>query len=439
MLTKEENDRLTGVGPGTPGGAFLRRYWIPAALSEELPAGGAPIPVRLLGEDLVLFRDETGKPGLLGIHCSHRGADLSYGRIEDGGLRCLYHGWLYDRAGRCLEQPGEPAMRWSHSGGRNSIDSPTSDAQPVLPSSFRERIRHPAYPCIEQAGIIFAYMGPGEPPLFPSYEFLRAPDRHVFATKYLSVCNYVQGNEGNFDPQHLSFLHRIFTSREDFRQAYHAGDVCPTIDPVETNFGLHLYAVRKVRGDEHFVKVRSFIMPSAGAVASRGEAGYNVNWHVPIDDEHHWRYSITFSRTSPIDAETVRRERSGMAENYRLQRNKANRYLQDREEMRTETFIGMGRNFAVHDTFATEGEGPIYDRTVEHLGYTDRGIIVMRKLMLQAIKNVESGIEPLGVAREPAHNHYPDLVAQDDVLSRDVPWRGHWKRQEEREVAGARR
>ena len=162
LLTQEENERLTQVGPGTPGGAFLRRYWTPAALSEELPPGGAPVPVRLLGEDLVLFRDENGRPGLIGLHCSHRGADLSYGRVEDGGLRCLYHGWLYDVSGRCLEQPGEPAG-----------------------STFHERIKQPAYPCHEQAGIIFAYMGPGGPPLFPAYEFLSVPNEYVFATKPL--------------------------------------------------------------------------------------------------------------------------------------------------------------------------------------------------------------------------------------------------------------
>src|SRR5438093_2143404 len=184
MLSKEENDRLTHVGAGTPGGEFLRRYWTPAALSEELPPGGAPIPVRLLGEDLVLFRDESGKPGLLGVHCAHRGADLSYGRIEDGGLRCLYHGWLYDVSGRCLEQPGEPAG-----------------------STFHERIRHPSYPCVETGGLILTYMGPGAPPLVPSYEFLRAEEPHVVASKAFQECNYLQGNEGNIDPSHHSFLH----------------------------------------------------------------------------------------------------------------------------------------------------------------------------------------------------------------------------------------
>src|SRR5204863_7649272 len=152
MISPEENSMLTRTGPGTPGGEMMRHYWHPAALSEELPPAGAPLPIRLLGENLVLFRDDQGRPGLIGLHCSHRGADLSYGRLEDGGLRCIYHGWLYNREGRCLEQPGEPAG-----------------------SIFHEKIRHTAYPCIERNGAIFAYLGPGEAPEFPNYEFLTAP------------------------------------------------------------------------------------------------------------------------------------------------------------------------------------------------------------------------------------------------------------------------
>jgi phthalate 4,5-dioxygenase len=165
MLTKEENDLLTQVGPGTPGGEMLRRYWQPVVLAEELPAGGAPLPVRLLGEDLVLFRDDSGQPGLLGIHCAHRGADLSYGRLEDGGLRCIYHGWLYDRTGRCLEQPGEPTG-----------------------STFHERIRQTAYPCVDRGGLILTYMGPDVPPLCPDYEFLMVPERQRSATKFFQEC-----------------------------------------------------------------------------------------------------------------------------------------------------------------------------------------------------------------------------------------------------------
>src|SRR6266540_1394678 len=183
-MLQEENELLTRTGPGTPCGELMRRYWQPAALSEELPAGGASLPARLFSEDLVLFRDEAGRPGLLGLHCSHRGADLSYGRVEDGGLRCIYHGWLYDVHGRCLEQPGEPAG-----------------------STFHERIRHPAYPCIEKSDVIWAYLGPGDPPLMPNYHFLTVPDDNAFAIKLFHGCNYLQGNEGNIDLLHLSFLH----------------------------------------------------------------------------------------------------------------------------------------------------------------------------------------------------------------------------------------
>src|SRR6266508_1238615 len=150
MISREESEMLTRVGPATPMGELLRCYWQPIVLSEELPPGGPPKPLKILGEDLVLFRDDQGRPGLLGLHCSHRGTDLSYGRVEDGGLRCIYHGWLYDIAGQCLEQPGEPAG-----------------------STFHERIRQPAYPCREIGGVVFAYRGPGEPPLFPNYEFFR--------------------------------------------------------------------------------------------------------------------------------------------------------------------------------------------------------------------------------------------------------------------------
>ena len=190
-MATHEADVLTHTNPGTPCGDLIRRYWQPAALSEELPPGGAPVPVRLLGEDLVVFRDDKGCPGLLGIHCSHRGADLSYGRVEDGGLRCIYHGWLYDIQGKCLDQPGEPG------GGEH-----------------RGSIRHPAYPCVEKAGVVFAYLGPGKPPLLPNYEFLTVPADHVFAIKLFNDSNYLQGNEGNIDPVHLSFFHRKIKTRD---------------------------------------------------------------------------------------------------------------------------------------------------------------------------------------------------------------------------------
>src|SRR5712692_8999444 len=250
MLSKEENDLVTQVGPGTPCGELMRRYWQPVALSEELLPGGAPLPVRLLGEELVLFRDEQGRPGLLGIHCSHRVADLSYGRIEDGGLRCIYHGWLYDVHGRCLEQPGEPAG-----------------------STFFERIRHPAYPCVETGGLILTYMGPGAPPLVPNYEFLQADETHRVTSKAFQECNYLQGNEGNIDPAHHSFLHLRLDAEEDTRMDYYAQEKSPIIETEETEFGVRIYAIRQIGPDRNYIKITNFIYPNLSAITGDAD-GY---------------------------------------------------------------------------------------------------------------------------------------------------------------------
>ncbi len=318
MLTAEENELLTRISPGTPAGELLRRYWQPAALAEELPLNGAPLPVRLLGEDLVLFRDAQGEPGLLGIHCSHRGADLSYGRLEDGGIRCLYHGWLYDRSGRCLEQPGEPAG-----------------------STFHERIRHRAYPCIERAGVIFAYLGPGEPPLLPAYEFLTVPAENRFVTKLFSECNYLQGNEGNQDPVHLSFLHFINTDAARESNQLQGRERAPRIECEPTDWGVRIYAVRPEGTDSRFVRISNAVLPNLTCFAGGPRDGHSVNWHVPIDDTHHWKYTFLFRRGGPIDKQSTASGRAGADAAYHPIRNKGNRYLQDREEQRTFTFTGM--------------------------------------------------------------------------------------------------
>src|SRR5438876_3366084 len=157
MAANQEVELLVRTDPGTPCGELMRRYWQPAALSEELPPGAAPLPVQLFGEELVLFRNDQGKLGLIELHCAHRGADLSYGRLEDGGIRCIYHGWLYDIHGRCLEQPGQPQAVLA-SGGASSLGVPLLTSGPA---GFREKIRHTAYPCVETGGLILTYMGPG--------------------------------------------------------------------------------------------------------------------------------------------------------------------------------------------------------------------------------------------------------------------------------------
>jgi len=413
MLSKEDNERLTRVGPGTPMGELLRRYWQPVAVAEELPPGGAPLPVRLLGEDLVLFRDEQGNAGLLGIHCSHRGADLSYGRIEDGGLRCLYHGWLYDRAGRCLEQPGEPEG---------------STLRQAQGRPFHERIRHPAYPCREMGGIILAYLGPGEPPLLPAYPFLTADDDHRYNSKILHECNFLQANEGNFDPVHTSFLHRVTDGARPTTMAYIAGDIAPALDVEVTDYGLRIYSVRKTGAGQAYVRLTNFVLPNLSAFAAGGPDGYTCNWHVPIDDTHHWKYVIQFQGRDAIDRQAVSSERNVVTSDFRLDRVKANRYLQDREEMKDATFAGLGRAFQAQDLCATEGEGLIQDRTQEHLGRTDVAIVAARNVLLAAIEAVQAGKDPPHVLRAPASPEVPSLIVRADLLDAGADWRHYWER-----------
>ncbi len=421
MMPKEESELLTQTDPGTPGGDLLRRYWQPAALAEELPLHGAPLPVKLLGEELVLFRDDSGRPGLLGLHCSHRGADLSYGRLEDGGLRCIYHGWLYDIHGRCLDQPGEPG------GGQH-----------------KDQIRHPAYPCREAAGVIFVYLGPGEPPLLPDYEFLTAPEDHVFAIKHYHDCNYLQSNEGNIDPVHLSYLHRRLDGgggrgngdeapAESGSTQLVGRDVAPTTEVEITDFGARIYTVRKILPDKYYLRVSNFILPNLSAFpAQTGSQGYSVNWHVPIDDTHHWKYVFIFNREAPLDKEAVRRARVDMTPDYKMVRNKSNRYLQDRAEMKSTTFSGIGFNFQAQDACATEGAGPVENRTQEHLVSSDKAIIASRKLMLKAIQDVREGNDPPHVIRDARRNSFPGLLVISELLPARVDWKEYTRKVEGR-------
>jgi phthalate 4,5-dioxygenase len=414
MISAEENQRLTQTNPQTPCGELLRRYWQPVALSEELPKDGAPLKVKILGEELVLFRDDQDRLGLIGLHCSHRGTDLSYGRIEDGGLRCLYHGWLYDVCGRVLDQPGEPG------GG-----------------AHKQEIRHRAYPCQESGGIILTYMGPGDPPLLPSYEFLSVPEEYRTVTKIFEACNYLQGNEGNIDPVHLSFLHQCLDEAQIARRRTVPGsdvtdnellgeDIAPTIDVEVTDYGLRICTLRGAGRDKRYLRVTNFVMPNLSVFGgSTVGAGYSIHWHVPIDDTHHWKYTFAFSRDKPLDDFLRNRNRAELSADYRLPRNAANRYLQDRESMKTQTFTGMGLNFQAHDAFATESQGPVQDRTEEHPVSSDKAIIAARKLLLNAMKNAQDGRDPQHVIRDAKSNRLLHLQALSEVIPASADVKRH--------------
>jgi phenylpropionate dioxygenase-like ring-hydroxylating dioxygenase large terminal subunit len=405
VLTKEQNRLVTDTDAGTPGGDVMRRYWQPAALSEEL--GAEPVPVRVLGEDLVLFRDAGGKPALVERQCPHRLADLSYGFLDRGTLRCIYHGWLFDGTGRCLEQPGEAAD-----------------------STYKDRVRLTAYPCYESNGIILTYMGPGEPPAIPSLPFLTAPPESVWVTKALHECNYLQANEGNVDPQHLSFLHRTFASTDPHLvdvQRLIGVDVAPEIELEAMPYGFRIYAIRTTAGGR-YVRITNFIMPNnssfqGGPVVDPAveriddNSAYQQHWHVPIDNESHWKYQVYYRLDGPVDKAFLARMLAAEDEPYNRRRRAANRYLQDRSEQGVRSLAGMGFNFQDQDRYATESQGRILDRSREHLAATDRGVTLMRKYLLDAIADVQAGKDPLLVTRDASADPFAEMV----VIGKEVP------------------
>lgn len=388
MISRELNETITRTGPGADAGEVMRRYWQPAALSDELQGRRPVVPVKLLGEDLVLFRDSTGNLGLIGRACPHRGADLCFGRLEDNGLRCPFHGWHFDRSGQCVEQPGEPEG-----------------------SRMHEQIRVASYPVVEKNGIIFAYMGPGTPPEFPNFDCFRAPDTHVFAFKGLWACNWLQAMEVGIDPAHASFLHRFLQDEDpadsygkQFRDKAANTDIPmtrllreyprPEISVEETAYGLRLTALRYLEGGKTHVRVTNQIFPEAISIPMSREM-IITQWHVPVDDETCYWYAMFTSFGAPVDKNLMRAQRlkEHRLPDYAPIRNKANTYGFDPDEQARETYTGMGLDINVHDQWAVESPGPIFDRTREHLGKTDVAIIRYRRMLRAAIAAVKEGRE----------------------------------------------
>jgi nitrite reductase/ring-hydroxylating ferredoxin subunit len=396
MLSRENNDLLTLTGPGTPGGNLFRRYWLPACLSAELPeCEGPPVRFKLLGEDLVAYCDRDGNVGLIGAFCPHRGVDLYFGRNEDGGLRCLYHGWLMNAEGRVLDAPAEPD-----------------------PSVICKDARHTAYPTHEIAGVVFTYMGPPEKkPLFPAYRFTQIPDNHTYVTKSFQECNYLQGLEGECDSAHLSFLHRalrgplakraIFTSR------------APTYDYERTDFGLRLIATRVTEDDRLYVRVSSFVMPYSCWVPARNR---ETHMHVPIDDTHSWRFDLGVLDAPLSDIPSIDDRGEFLDENFHKIPNRSNDYLQDRELQKLDNFTGM-KGFLAQDSCVTESMGPRVDRAREYLGQSDAGIVAVRNMLLKGIRDLEKGIDPPHTIVEENANLFTHIDACQVTIDQDADWR----------------
>jgi phthalate 4,5-dioxygenase oxygenase subunit len=387
MLSAANNEKLTRVGPGTPMGEVMRRYWMPALMSSELPEpDGAPVRVRLLGEDLIAFRDSDGRIGLLSEWCPHRRASLYLGRVEEGGIACVYHGWKFDVAGACLAMPNEPPA-----------------------SSFKDRVRQVSYPVEERAGIIWAYLGPaGRKPPMVNHEWTRMGERQLEVSKTYEECNYAQGLEGGMDTAHVGFLHRDFTARthlgpnSPWVRAPH-----PKLEVLQTDYGFTYAGLRDLGEDGTFVRLYHFVMPF---YQIRSHEGYLTDrpviqghmW-VPIDDTHTWVWNWTYEKDlSELTREEIELEEQQtgrapehLADGFRLVRNAGNDYLLDRELQRTGNFSGI-EGVNTQDIALQESMGPILDRSQEHLGTTDIAVIATRRLLLQAADDVADGQDPLG-------------------------------------------
>jgi phenylpropionate dioxygenase-like ring-hydroxylating dioxygenase large terminal subunit len=424
MLSQERNDLITRVGPGTRLNSLMRRYWQPAALVDEFE-GDRPIrPVRLLGEDYVLFRDEKGEYGLLDRHCAHRGADLCYGRLEDGGLRCPFHGWLFDTSGACLEQPAEPAD-----------------------SLFYTRVRQPAHRCTVRSGIVFAYLGEGEPPPFPAFDCFTAPDAYTFAFKGLIDSNWMQAFEVAADPAHTSFLHRFFDDGDPdtgygkpFRGSTMGAEMPitkimrdftrPDIQVETTDYGLRIATLRRISEDNVHLRITNLAFPHV-FVIPLSKTMTITQWHVPIDDTHNYWYAIFTSFDQPVDKKQMRDDRLKCYSlpDYVSRANKANNYLFDPQEQKTQTYLGMGDDVNVHDQWAIESQGVIQDRTKEHLGQSDRAISAYRRILFKALdENSNDPIPMAGLDADAARALYGPPAL--DTIGPANGWEAFWREQD---------
>jgi len=444
-MKAEINERITRIGPGTPCGQLMRQYWQPVALLDEfnpaLDANMAVRPVkavRLLGQDLVLFKNAQGEFGLLDRDCPHRGADLSFGRNEGDGLRCPFHGWKFDVHGQCTETPAEPTG-----------------------STLCQRVRQRSYPLAERSGVLFAWLGDeGQtPPPLPAIDALSAPGTHTFAFKGLWRCNWLQAFEVGVDPAHASFLHRFFfdesldnTYGRQFRGAS-AGDVDgermpmtrvmrefaqPDIQVEPQPWGMRLTALRRMSEALTHVRVTNAIFPHT-FVIPLSETMTITQMHVPVDDTNTYWYAFFTSFAGPVDKDVMREQRLRhiTLPDYIPKSGRHNNWGFDPNEQASRTYLGMGEDdINVHDQWACESMGAIQDRTREHLGTSDRAIMANRRLLLQAIDDVEAGRTPLGMAQAAVAQERtgPDTV---DGIAPTQAWQAWWREAVDAKRAGA--
>lgn len=405
MLSREANERLCRVGPGTPMGSMLRRFWMPICTSAQLPRPDcAPLLGRLMGQNFVVFRDSNGAPGVLDELCTHRGASLALGRVEGGGIRCIYHGWKFGVDGACQDI--------------------MNNANPDL----KHRLRQPAYPVRESGGMIWTYIGPKElEPPFPHYEFMDLPPENRVVMRVDTNANWVQALEGGLDSSHVSILHS-----DAARPGWNGGsgarvgslaDTIPKFEVEETDFGYHYAAIRQSpNGEPDNVRIVPFIMPTGRIIPDIAQTGNaTLVLEVPLDDENTATFSIRYGRR-PIERMSRVRE-TGFddpefysEEDCKFLFTRADFAKQKRHNMDT-SWSGF-RGIALEDAVIVTSMGAIYDRSLEHLVAADVAVVNFRRRLFDSADRVERGEEPVGLRID--HR----LVTAIDA---PMPTEGHWR------------
>lgn len=394
MLSQDDNELVTRIGPGTVMGDLMRQYWMPAMLSSELPKPDcAPIRVLLLGEKLIGFRDSSGRPGLIDHLCPHRGAGLFFGRNEGDGLRCVYHGWKFDIGGKCVDMPSEPPD-----------------------SNFKEKIKAKAYRCVERGGIIWAYMGPrSEPPPLPDIEGTMLPEGEYQTTMYMRPCNWLQALEGDIDTVHAAFLHGGATEPEDFPEGtfghYEVKQRDPRFVAMDTDYGAIYGAYRPAAPGQNYWRIGEFMFPfwTQPPPGLLGRKILSTAW-VPMDDKHTMVFGVS-AATQVYPSQDRRRlagpgspafyaeGNSGWYGRHPMAQNEENDYFIDREDQaRLVSYTGIPGGAVPEDTAVQVAMGEVLDRTIEHLGTTDIMIIRVRRRLMQAAIDLREGkVTPPGV------------------------------------------
>src|SRR5213080_1823006 len=373
MLSQEENEWLARVGPGTPAGQLLRRYWHVVGAASELSNEKPKKRVKVLGEDLVLFRDRRGTYGLVGEHCSHRGASLYYGFVEEDGIRCAYHGWKYDPCGKCLEQP---------------FESPET--------GFKAKISHPAYPVAKLSGLLFAYMGPPEKkPLLPKWDVLVRQDgvKKVDICEVLR-CNWLQAMENSVDPVHTYYLHaHTLRMRGNNQGAYYYRPLNKLDFELVVHPAWAGIQKQRVFADDasHVEAPHPLIFPNMLMVPATN--GYNMHFRTPVDDQNTQIFHVRFNPTR--DGVEVPEDPPAQ---FVSTKNEAGEFHME--------------SFPSQDQMAWETQGPVANRPNEHLGESDRGIILFRKLLRDQIRTVQNGADPVGVNRDPQKDEVIRLIPE---------------------------